>query len=118
MYIGVILNKILGMRKLSAQWMPHLLTLDNKCNREINLLLCLKLFKQSEGDFTSSSDRRNVDALVCTRDVGVGETMDLPGELLEKKKKTALSARKAMAAVFCDCDFWNCVIYIAYLRKT
>lgn len=67
--------------------MPHLLTLDNKCNREINLLLCLKLFKQSEGDFTSSSDRRKVDSLVCTRDVGVGETMDLPGELLPKKKK-------------------------------
>ena len=32
--VGRILNEILGMRKLSALWMPVLLTSDNKRNRK------------------------------------------------------------------------------------
>ena len=35
--MGHILHEILGMRKLSTWWVPHLLTLDNKCNREFTL---------------------------------------------------------------------------------
>ncbi|XP_041675682.1 uncharacterized protein LOC121530531 [Drosophila eugracilis] len=30
--VGHILHEILGMRKLSARWVPRLLTPDNKCN--------------------------------------------------------------------------------------
>jgi len=32
--VGHILDEILGMRKLSARWVPRLLTPDNKRNRE------------------------------------------------------------------------------------
>jgi len=32
--VGHILHDILDMRKLSARWVPHLLTPDNKRNRE------------------------------------------------------------------------------------
>jgi len=32
--VGHILHEILGMRKLSARWVPRLLTPDNKRNRE------------------------------------------------------------------------------------
>ena len=32
--MGHIQHEILGMRKLSARWVPHLLTSDNKHNRE------------------------------------------------------------------------------------
>ena len=35
-----ILHEILGMRKLSAWWVLHLLTLDNKCNRETTSEQC------------------------------------------------------------------------------
>jgi len=32
--VGHILHEILGMGKLSARWVPRLLTPDNKSNRE------------------------------------------------------------------------------------
>ena len=32
-----ILHEQLGMKKLSARWMPHLLTMDHKCDRVIIL---------------------------------------------------------------------------------
>jgi len=42
--VGHILHEILGMRKLSARWVPRLLTPDNKCNRET-------LFKRNPKEF-------------------------------------------------------------------
>jgi len=42
--MGHILHEILGMRKLSARWVPRLLTPD-KCNCETTSEQCLTLFK-------------------------------------------------------------------------
>jgi len=66
--VGHILHEILGMRKLSARWVPRLLTPDNKRNA---------VQARSEGVSASFRDRRrNVDPLVHTRDQGTVETVD------------------------------------------
>ncbi|KAL7632954.1 UNVERIFIED_CONTAM: hypothetical protein RMT77_016664 [Armadillidium vulgare] len=39
-----ILHEVLGMRKLSARWVPRLLTPDNKRNRETTSEQCLTQF--------------------------------------------------------------------------
>lgn len=46
-----ILHEILGMRKLSAQWVPRLLTLDNKRNYVNTSKQCLTLFKHNWKEF-------------------------------------------------------------------
>ena len=49
--VGHILHEILGMRKLSARWVPRLLTPDNKHNRETTVEQCLMLFKHNPKEF-------------------------------------------------------------------
>jgi len=49
--VGYILHEILGMRKLSARWVPRLLTPDNKRNRETTSEQCLTLFKRNPKEF-------------------------------------------------------------------
>ena len=49
--VGHILPEILGMRKLSARWVPRLLTPDNKRNRETTSQQCLTLFKRNPKEF-------------------------------------------------------------------
>ena len=49
--VGHILHKILGMRKLSARWVPRFLTPDKKCNRETTSEQCLTLFKRNSKEF-------------------------------------------------------------------
>ena len=49
--VGHILHEILGMRKLSARWVPRLLTPDNKRNRETTSQQCLTLFKRNPKEF-------------------------------------------------------------------
>jgi len=49
--VGYILNEILGMRKLSARWVPRLLIPDNKRNRETTSEHCLTLFKRNPKEF-------------------------------------------------------------------
>jgi len=39
------------MRKLSARWVPHLLSPDNKRNRETTSEQCLTLFKRNPREF-------------------------------------------------------------------
>jgi len=46
-----ILHEILGMRKLSAQWVPRLLTWHNKRNRKTTSEQCLTLFKRNPKEF-------------------------------------------------------------------
>ena len=52
-YVGHLLHEILGMRKLTARWVPRLLTLHNKRNREITSEQCLTLtlFKRNPKEF-------------------------------------------------------------------
>jgi len=63
--VGLILHEILGMRKLSARWVPRLLTPDNK-RRPLPTLL-----KRNPKEFL-----RRLDPLVHTRDQGTVETVD------------------------------------------
>jgi len=49
--VGQILYAILGMRKLSARWVPRLLTPDNKRNRETTSEQFLMLFKRNPKEF-------------------------------------------------------------------
>jgi len=46
-----ILHEILGMRKMSARWVPRLLTPDNKRNRETTSEQCLTLCKRNPKEF-------------------------------------------------------------------
>jgi len=49
--VSHILHEILGMRKLSARWVPRLLTPQNKRNRETTSEQCLTLFKRNTKEF-------------------------------------------------------------------
>ena len=46
-----ILNQHLGMRKLSARWVPRLLTVDQKCVRFNIFNALLAQFRRSKSDF-------------------------------------------------------------------
>ena len=49
--MGHILHEILGMRKLSVQWVLRLLTPGNKGNHETTSKQCLMLFKRNPKEF-------------------------------------------------------------------
>jgi len=49
--VGHILHETLGMKKLSARWVPRLLSPDNKHNRETTSEQCLTLFKRNPKEF-------------------------------------------------------------------
>ncbi|XP_043259031.1 uncharacterized protein LOC122401139 [Colletes gigas] len=114
--VGHILHEILGMRKLSARWVPRLLTPDNKRNRETTSEQCLMLFRRNPKEFL----RRFVTVDETWIHWYTPETKEQskqwtsPGECAPKKAKTVLSAGKVMATVS-----WNSkgVIYIGYLDK-
>jgi len=114
--VGHILHEILGMRKLSARWVPRLLTPDNKRNRETTSEQCLTLFKRNPKEFL----RRFVTVDETWIHWYTPETKEQskqwtsPGERAPKKAKTVLSAGKVMATVFWDSQG---VIYIDYLEK-
>ena len=46
-----ILNGQLGLRKLSARWVPRLLSIDHKRNRVTTSKDCLELFNRNSNDF-------------------------------------------------------------------
>jgi len=111
-----ILHEILGMRKLSARWVPRLLTLDNKRNRETTSEQCLTLFKSNPKEFL----RRFVTVDETWIHWYTPETKEQskqwtsPGEPAPKKANTVASAGKVMATVF-----WSSQgeIYINYLER-
>ena len=46
-----ILKDHLGMKKLSARWVPPLLTIDHKRNRVTSSIECLALFNRNKDEF-------------------------------------------------------------------
>ena len=46
-----ILKDHLGMKKLSAGWVPSLLTIDRKRNRMTTSIECLSLFNRNKDEF-------------------------------------------------------------------
>lgn len=111
-----ILHEELGMRKLSARWVPRLLTPENKRNRETTSATCLALFQRNPAEFL----RRFVTVDETWIHWYTPETKEQskqwtsPGERAPKKAKTVRSAGKVMATVFWDSQG---VIYIDYLEK-
>jgi len=111
--VGHVLHEILGIRKLSARWVPRLLTPDNKRNRETTSELCLSLFKRNPKEFL----RRFVTVDETWIHWYTPETKEQskqwtsPGEPAPKKAKSVPSAGKAV--------FWDSqgVIYIDYIEN-
>lgn len=50
-HVHSILHEHLGMRKLSARWVPHLLNYDQKAVRKDISQVCLDLFNQNKKEF-------------------------------------------------------------------
>jgi histone-lysine N-methyltransferase SETMAR len=111
-----ILHEKLGMKKLSARWVPRLLTVEQKRNRMTTSEHCLAMFKRNPKEF-------------LRRFVTVDETWihhytpemkeqskqwTSPGEPAPKKAKTVPSAGKVMATVFWDSGG---IIFTDYLEK-
>lgn len=111
-----ILHEYLDMRKLSARWVPRLLTLDHKRNRVTTSKECLAMFSRNPGEFL----RRFVTVDETWIHHNTPETKEQSkqwvarGERGPKKFKQSLSANKVMATVFWDA---RGVIHIDYLEK-
>ena len=100
------------MKKLSAKWVPRLLTIDHKSNRVTTSIECLSLFNRNKDEFL----RRfvTVDETWIHHNTPESKQWVLPGESAPKKAKVGLSANKVMATVFWDA---RGVIHIDYLQK-
>ena len=111
-----ILTEDLEMRKLSARWVPRLLTVDQKHTRRTLSRTNLNLFEEDHANFFK-------------RFVTMGETWvhhftpeakqrskqwKHPGSPPPKKAKPVPSAKKVMASVFWDADS---ILLIDYLQK-
>lgn len=111
-----ILNQHLDMRKLSARWVPRLLTLDQKRVRMNISKDLLAQFRRNQSEFW----RR----LITVDETWVhhytpetkmqSKQWTARGEPAPKKAKTVFSAGKVMATVFWDS---HGVIFIDYLQK-
>lgn len=111
-----ILHEHLGMRKLSARWVPRLLTVDQKRNRVTTSEVGLAMIKRNPKEFL----RRFVTGDETWIHHYTPETKEQskqwisPGECAPKKAKTVPSAGKVMATVFWD---ERGVIFVDYLEK-
>lgn len=111
-----ILKEELHMRKLSARWVPRLLTLDQKRVRMNISNALLALFRRNKSEFW----RR----LITVDETWIhhytpetklqSKQWTAKGEPAPKKAKTVFSAGKVMATVFWDS---HGVILIDYLQK-
>ena len=110
-YLGVlygitikILHDNLGMRKLSARWVPRLLMVNNKRILLLTLKQCLDLFKRNPQEFL----RRIVIANETWIHYYTPETKWqskqclFPGESAPKKAKRVSLTEKVMAMIFWD----------------
>ncbi|XP_025161796.1 histone-lysine N-methyltransferase SETMAR-like [Harpegnathos saltator] len=111
-----ILHEYLDMKKLSARWVPRLLTLDHKRNRVTISKECLAMFSRNPNEFL----RRFVTVDETWIHHTTPETKEQSrqwvssGERAPKKAKVGLSANKVMATVFWDA---RGIIHIDYLEK-
>lgn len=114
--VGHILHEHLHMRKLSARWVPRLLTEDQKRIRVTTSEYCLSLFKRNRTEFL----RRFITVDETWIHHYTPETKIQSKQWVEagcsapKKAKVVPSANKVMATVFWDA---RGVIFIDYLQK-
>jgi histone-lysine N-methyltransferase SETMAR len=115
-WVHNILHQHLNMRKLSARWVPRLLTVDHKQNRVRCSKDNLQLFQWNTQDFR----RRFITVEGTWIHHYTSETKEqskqwVPrGKSAPKKAKTFPSARKVMATVFRDSQG---IILINYMGK-
>lgn len=111
-----ILEHKLGMKKVSARWVPRLLTEEQKLTRKQISRHCLDKYESSPGEFL----RRFVTVDETWIHHYTPESKEqskqwiLPGESAPKKAKTVPSAGKVMATVFWDSQG---IIHTDYLQK-
>lgn len=111
-----ILTTHLDMRKLSARWVPRLLTIDHKHARVSTSKECLAMLKRNPNDFW----RRFITVDETWIHHSTPETKEqskqwvFHGEPAPKKAKATLSANKVMATVFWDS---RGIIHVDYLEK-
>lgn len=111
-----VLHEYLDMRKLSARWVPRLLTKDHMRNRMTISKECLAMFNSKPDEFL----RRFVTVDETWIHHCTPETKEQSkqwvsaGERAPKKAKMGLSANKIMATVFWDA---RGIIHIDYLQK-
>ena len=75
-----ILHEQLGMKKLSARWVPRLLTVDHKRDRVTISKQCLEMFQRNPAEFLCRFITVDeMDPLLHTRDEGTVKTMDFTG---------------------------------------
>ena len=111
-----ILHEKLGLKKISARWVPRLLTADNKRIRVLNCKTGLDLFRRNPEEFL----RRYITVDETWIHCYTPETKEqskqwvTKGDPAPKKAKTVKSAGKVMATVFWDS---RGIIFIDYLEK-
>ena len=97
-----ISHECLGMRKLSARWVPRLLAADHKLARVVASEKCLGMFQRNSKEFS----RRYVTFVETWIHYYTPETKNQsemstrPGESAPKKAKTVPSAGRIMATIF------------------
>ena len=111
-----ILHEELGMRKLSARWVPRLLTLDQKRVRMNISNALLSQFRRNKSEFWRrliTVDETWIHHYTPETKIQ-SKQWTAKGESAPKKAKTVFSAGKVMATVFWDS---HGVILIDYLQK-
>ena len=111
-----ILTDDLEMRKLSARWVPRLLTVDQKHTRRTLSRTNLNLFEEDSANFLQrfvTMDETWVHHFTPEAKQQ-SKQWKHPGSPLPKKAKTVPSAGKVMASVFWDADG---ILLIDYLQK-
>ena len=97
-----ILHERLGMRKLSARWVPRLFTDDHKQTCVVASEQCLGMFQRNSKQFL----RRYVTFdetwihYYTSKTKNQSKMWTWPGESAPKKAETVLSAGKVMATIF------------------
>lgn len=110
--VGSILHEKLGMKKISARWVPRLLTLENKRNRVVDSQIILELFRRDPDEFL----RRYITVDEIWIHYYTPETKQQSKQWIfhGERARTVKSAGKVMATVFWDA---RGIIFIDYLEK-
>lgn len=111
-----ILHNDLGMRKLTARWVPRLLTIDQKRERVRTSQHCLDMFKRNPADFLRrivTIDETWIHHYTPESKESAKQWVG-PGGSAPKRPKTQQSAGKVMASVFWDSSG---ILFIDYLEK-
>ena len=114
--VYAILHEHLSMRKLLSNWLPRLLTADQKRQRVVDSESCLDLFRRNKPNFLHryvTMDETWIHHYTPESKRSSSEWTAI-GEKRPKRPKTQMWAAKVMASVFWDA---NRVIFIDYLEK-